>query len=374
VKILWDFRLFSHGYGTRGVGRYVAAVALNLGSHLEPDELYVWGDRSCVPAALQMSNMTWIDYHNGSWKKSVVALPALVIRYGIDLVHYWIALGPLHAVGLSPLLPCASVATVYDAGVELWDVPYCCFVRSTLYWRMQKLFFRKVNGVITISESTRCALEQVVPLPAGCTEVVYPPLGGTVDEPVTQTARQPRFVTLAGSPHKNCRRVVDAFSCFKEEYPEFTLTILGAIDRVAESLEYLPEGVNHHPSMDAYAEMLSTSAALVYCSLYEGLGVPPLEAMQYGTPLVLSSIPPLIETCHHAARFVDPYSTQSIAQGMKDVALRQAYWSAHSRQGAFTYDKRTVDGAEKCIGLYRRLLHKKRKYSGKRVFTCHGSR
>jgi len=356
MKILWDFRLFSHGYGTRGVGRYTAAVARAILDEYGSRDIVIWGDRDVVPPEVRGAECSWIPYRGGSWKSSIAALPLLALRHHIDIVHYWVALGPVTAIGISPFVPCPTVATVYDAGVERWNTPHGNFIRKTPYWRLQKLFFRRVTGVIAISEATRRDCAAIMPLPENRTVVVYPPpLQGEDCSAVDCRQRKKKLLTLGGSPHKNVQRVVDAFERFRAAHPGYTLIIAGTTDP-AERLEHPPEGVEYEPSMERYHEQLPECAALVYCSLNEGLGLPPLEAMSFGTPLLVSSIPPLHETCEGFACFADPLSVESISSGMEAVVEDQEAWSRRSHDGAEVYRRRSAGAARTCVDLYRKLL------------------
>ena len=85
-------------------------------------------------------------------------------------------------------------------------------------------------------------------------------------------------------------------------------------------------------SMGKYKETSGNCSGLIFCSLYEGLGLPPIEGMNCGCPLLLSDIEPLHETCHDAAVFVNPLDVEEIAEGMMKLASNNGLWSLRSFQ------------------------------------------
>ena len=77
----------------------------------------------------------------------------------------------------------------------------------------------------------------------------------------------------------------------------------------------------------------NAAAAFAYPSLYEGFGLPPLEALACGCPVVASNIPPLVEVCADAACFVEPEHAESIAEGLHKVLTDKDLRQALSRKG-----------------------------------------
>jgi glycosyltransferase involved in cell wall biosynthesis len=357
MNVLWDFRLFSYGYAYRGIGRYTHTVATAILDVHPAMTIFIWGDKKAVPESFGRKNVHWIGYKGGSWKSSVITLPYLIIRHKIDLVHYWAALGPLHRIGLTPLSG-PSIATVYDAGVETWDIPYLRHVRSTPYWAMQKLFFRRIDAVMAISYSTLDAVGTFLSLRNKYTGVVYPPIRFVASTPHGGIVREKYFITLGGGIHKNCRNVVDAFVQVQRKCPGYTLRILGVIDAKEENLVDLPAGVIHEPSMACYHEHLARCSGLIFCSFYEGLGLPPLEALQFGCPLLLSSISALRETCGNAALFVDPLSIRSIAGGIEALITDNRSWRESSQRGAAEYERKSRNAVTECLRLYGAVLNR----------------
>jgi glycosyltransferase involved in cell wall biosynthesis len=136
-----------------------------------------------------------------------------------------------------------------------------------------------------------------------------------------------KFILFVGTrePRKNLGRLIQAYAELPDPVQsEFSLVIVGppgwgetdlpAINRLGNRvvlLEYL--------DAQKLALTYNRASLLVYPSLYEGFGLPPLEAMACGCPVVVSRAASLPEVCADAALYVDPLDVQSIAEGMDRV-------------------------------------------------------
>lgn len=357
MRVLWDWRLFSYGYRNRGIGIHCSRMAREIIAGKQAGRIFIWGDRSCIPPELQLDSFTWIPYTHGSWKSSIFIIPYLMFRHKINIIHYWVAFGPLRNIGIAPFHPGRAIATIHDMGVAYWNTPFSNTIRKSTYWTAQKLFFSSLQGILSTSHATQQDIQRFFKASTTVQQhaVTYVPFRTTTDDQkITPVKRQPYFITLAGSPHKNCASVVAAFGNVQKKHPSYTLIILGALDPVEEGCTKLPPCVTHEPSMAQYAHHLRHSSGLLFCSLQEGLGIPPLEAMQAGCPLVLSTIPSLQETCCGAACFVDPHCIASIEEGIIALIRDTLFWQEQSMRGATAYTALSRDAAAICIAMYHR--------------------
>jgi glycosyltransferase involved in cell wall biosynthesis len=118
-------------------------------------------------------------------------------------------------------------------------------------------------------------------------------------------------------PHKNHPRLFEAFAHVRYERPGLRLVLTGAGH---DSLT-LPEGVESrgHVPLAELIDLYRATAAVVYPSLYEGFGMPCLEAMACGAPVAASNVASLPEVCGNAAVYLDPTSVESIADAIRRV-------------------------------------------------------
>jgi glycosyltransferase involved in cell wall biosynthesis len=153
-----------------------------------------------------------------------------------------------------------------------------------------------------------------------------------------------RFVLYVGGikPHKNLVRLIEAFAELRKgEFEELKLLIIG--DEISK-LPSLRRAVHSHKLHkhvrflgflpdETLAALYRLAAVFVFPSLYEGFGLPPLEAMASGTPVVTSNVSSLPEVAGDAAMLVDPYDVSSIVTGMRRVLSDPALADEMRRKG-----------------------------------------
>ena len=105
-------------------------------------------------------------------------------------------------------------------------------------------------------------------------------------------------------------------------------------------------------------QAVKNASCLVFPSLYEGFGLPPLEALACGTPVLASDIPPVRETCADAADYFDPHSESSLREGLLRCAALSADPEAREarrrRAALFSWDRTaalTVSALKQAFGL-----------------------
>ena len=193
------------------------------------------------------------------------------------------------------------------------------FSRTQLLYRRR--FYRRPlldsPMVITISEYARRTILERYPLDPEHVRAIHL----AVDHDTFTADGRPRepFLLYPANawPHKNHARLFEAFRQVRRERPELRLVLTGAGH---EALS-LPEGVEsrgHVPLADL-VDLYRTTAAVVYASLYEGFGMPCLEAMACGAPVAASNVASLPEVCGDAAVYLDPTSVESIAHAIRRV-------------------------------------------------------
>lgn len=175
------------------------------------------------------------------------------------------------------------------------------------------------------------------------------------------------FLLFVGNvkPHKNLVRLLDAFASIAQVISH-DLIIVGkkegfitGDDAVQEKAARLGDRVHFTGYIDdaALRQYFSHAAALVFPSLYEGFGLPPLEAMASGCPVIVSNVASLPEVCGDAAVYCDPYSSEDIAQKILFVLRNEPLRSDLSRKGLEQARKFTWEAcAEETSRVIRGLL------------------
>jgi len=152
-------------------------------------------------------------------------------------------------------------------------------------------------------------------------------------------AREPFLLYPARPwPHKNHARLFEAFALVRREHPELRLVLTGG----GHGQGPHPPGVEARGlvSADELVTLYRRASVLVFPSLYEGFGAPPLEAMACGCPVASSNAASLPEIVGDAARLFDPRSPKQIAAAVVDVLATPGEWSARGLEqvGRFTWD------------------------------------
>jgi glycosyltransferase involved in cell wall biosynthesis len=236
-----------------------------------------------------------------------------------------------------------SVVTLHD--VQHLDLPGM-FPRSERRFR-SVAWHRSARGaqrVIVMSEFVRGRAVEKLGLDPKRLRVI--PLGLDHDELQPGTGEREPFLLYPARrwPHKNHERLFEAFAVLRRERPEVRLVLTGGGD-----FSDVPEGVEargHIPRSEVVS-LMQRASALVFPSLYEGFGLPPLEAMACGCPVASSNAASLPEVVGDAARLFDPHDPSAIADAMCDVLADPQPWIerglAHAARFSWDETARATD-------------------------------
>jgi glycosyltransferase involved in cell wall biosynthesis len=220
-----------------------------------------------------------------------------------------------------PRVGAPATTTIHDLQHEAYPQ---FFSRPQLTYR-RHVYGRSVRSsriVITVSEHVRDDLVERFGYPVERVRVIHHGVDHERFTPGAGSAREPFLLYPANWwPHKNHELLLEAFASVRRERPELRLVLTGSDHPAA-----LPDGVTSlgRVSDDRLVGLYRSAAALVFPSLYEGFGLPPLEAMACGCPVAVSRVASLPEVCGDAAVYFDPTSAETIAQGIVEVLDRPA--------------------------------------------------
>jgi glycosyltransferase involved in cell wall biosynthesis len=229
---------------------------------------------------------------------------------GLDVLHY-----PLTVA--IPATRAPAVVTLHD--LQHRDLPENFSLARRAFRRTDyDGAAKRAAAVVTPSEFVRgralAELEldpkHVHVVPHGVDHALFAP---------GEEAREPFLLYPARPwPHKNHNGLLEAFVLLHAEMPDLRLLLTGG---GLEALGTLPAGVERLGEVSAptLATLYRTAACLVFPSLYEGFGLPPLEAMACGCPVACSDTASLPEVCGQSAVFFDPRSPEAIANGVREA-------------------------------------------------------
>src|SRR5579863_8747537 len=289
---------------------------------------------------------------------------AVVQRLNCDLLHV------PNVFSVPRALPCPYVMTVHDMLEHMSRAREQSGFWRSLYFQLTKRVLAGAARIFAVSNFTRNEIEKLFEIPAERIEVVYNAIderflrghANAADRDLIARRYQVTypFLLYAGriSPHKNVVRMIEAFSALKTElereqaYPDLKLIIIG--DDLSGNPDLrrtvVRSGVQNDVRFLGFIpiEVLRTfydaAKIFVFPSLYEGFGLPPLEAMAHGTPVVTSNVTSLPEVVGNAAVLVHPENVFEIMRALRrvllDSGLRERMKERSYRQAAkFSWEK-----------------------------------
>lgn len=326
--------------GDFGIGTYTRNIVRALARlDDEPDYLLIGRAAQFEEFGKLPKNFQLLDYRAepGSFRTHF-HLPAVLAQRGVDILHMPWFYAPV-------VVPCRLVITVHDlaelafrataAGAAIVQAGRRHFARRALV---------NASRIISVSQSARRELARGFSIPESKIEVIYNALDERfLNEPypddeiriLERHAIHYPFVLYAGNirPHKNLARLIEAFAVAKAELrgnPEFDhlkLLLIGdeltkhpdlrravVRTRVREDVRFL--GFVPHPVLRV---LYKHARAFLFPSLYEGFGLPPLEAMAHGTPVLTSNVSSLPEVFGDSALLVNPEKVFEIARGITQI-------------------------------------------------------
>jgi glycosyltransferase involved in cell wall biosynthesis len=377
MKIGIDARFY--GSLGKGLGRYTSELIAHL-EQIDRHNEYVIFLRKDNWSQYEPQNKNFrkelAEYHWYTWAEQLF-YPRQLHRHRLDLMHF-----PHFNVPLLYRRP--FVVTIHDLILLQHPTPRATTLAPLLY-RLKYLMYRvaikhalkRAESILTVSKTSRQEIKKIFPfLEQKQIFVTYgacsPRLHKT--EVADQTKKvQPKsgdlFMLYVGNayPHKNLERLIEAFCIFRQQnHNDWRLILVGAPDYFYKRLQKETAAKNNDSSIifygqasdDELIELYRQAQFYVFPSLCEGFGLPPLEAMCSGLPVISSNRSCLPEVLEDAALYFNPEDTADMVRVMtklvEDNDLRQKLITAGYRQVQKFSWKTT---AQKTLDLYERCLH-----------------
>ncbi|KAF0126446.1 MAG: group 1 glycosyl transferase [Elusimicrobia bacterium] len=258
--------------------------------------------------------------HPAIWTQA--SFPLLGGRLGADFLWSPANIGPL-------LHSKPQVITVFDGSLyhnrKWFDWKFSAYYKTVFAG-----YKYSANRIITCSDFSKGEIVKYLCVPPAKVDVVPAAISSSFCRVNEKSVLDGRYVLSLGSrdPRKNIRSVIRAWRRVPADIKNGLRLVIaggGNTNFAVESLGRATDDVvflGYVPDKDLPA-LYSNAHCFVYPSFYEGFGLPPLEAMACGCPVITSDVASLPEVCGDAAYYVDPYSIDSIVHGFREVVRNE---------------------------------------------------
>ena len=360
-----------------GVGTYIRNIVRALSRLDREHKYYLIGSpekaREIGPLPPNFHTVAFTEHDTSA--RGFLEFRLILRRLGCNLVHV------PHLFWLPRALPCPYVITVHDVLEHMARAREHSGMRRSLHFHLTRRVLMGAARIFAVSQFTKSELEKLFGIPSPRIEVVYNAIAQRYQ--VTYP-----FLLYAGriSPHKNLVRIIEAFSALRTElekdgkFPDLKLIIIG--DELSKHPDLrrtvIKSGVQNEVRFLGFVpiEVLrifyDAAKVFVFPSLYEGFGLPPLEAMVHGTPVVTSNTSSLPEVVGNAAVLVNPENVFEIMRALHRVLLDQALREKMKRR---SYDQSArfswESSARRILQAYEELASRPVPYSEPPVEVSH---
>lgn len=354
MKILYDYQAFTRQfYG--GISRYFVEIAKKL-SNIDDTQLQIFAPFYINHYVKALDPEIVVGRQVKGFPKAIGRLLNLynlsatrrqVGVYKPDILHetYF----SKHSVALAANQ--ARVLTVHDMIHELYPDNFSAWDRAS---RNKRLAVARADHIICVSENTRRDLLDIFDVPSSKVSVVHHGFDyqQAVDMPRKRLVDEPYLLYVGiRSGYKNFSRLLEAYAATKSLHRNYRLVCFGGGEFTRSEVQHFKElGLPSRQLLwmgggdNILTQLYQHAIALVFPSLYEGFGIPLLEAMAHNCPVICSFGSSISEVVGDAGKFFDPRDRNSIAQAIEAVAGSAVHADklrslGQTRVRAFTWEK-----------------------------------
>lgn len=258
-----------------------------------------------------------------------------------------------------------SLAVIHDINFEHYpkDLP---FFNRLFYKHYFPIYAQKAKRIAAVSEFTKNDVVDKYHIPSHKIDVVYNGVSEMFSPLSQEEIAKVRMQFSQGHPYflfvgalhqrKNISNMLKAFDEFKKSLSTpFKMILAGTkrwwtdeMENTYQKMQFKSDVIfTGHVSFDDLCRITASALAMTYVSNFEGFGIPIVEAMKSGVPVITSNVTSMPEVAGDAAFLCDPFSVSSIADGMKQVAINDVLRNGliHrglQRQADFSWDKTAI--------------------------------
>lgn len=303
--------------------------------------------------------------------------PFDVIEYGKLSSHFWEQISLplfmkkyypkailLNFTGLGAILHKRKICTIHDLSF-LENPSWFSFLYYHLYRLLMPIVARKSLKIITVSQFSKTEILKYFGVASDKVQVVYNAVSIQTLNQNAVVAKEKYILSVASiDPRKNFIRLLKAFQQLKTK--GYKLLIVGKKNqKIFKKLELAPDDMTNvhftgYVSDQQLSDYYAKATLFIYPSLYEGFGIPNIEAMSNGCPVATSSIPPHIEVCGEAATYFDPANVQDIKEKI-DYLLQNEQYREHMIQKGYQQVKKydwiqSAQQISECIDMIPKIV------------------
>jgi glycosyltransferase involved in cell wall biosynthesis len=273
--------------------------------------------------------------------------PNNIKKEKIDLFHV-----PQNGIGLSENITCKTMITIHDL------IPYIMPETVGRGYLMEFLkavppLIESCDGILTVSDWSKKDILKFFPVDEN--KIFVTPLAADIKYKVLDkekcrymadknlNIKKPYILYIGGfSPRKNVRSLIMAFSKIcKDINQEYKLVIVGSLKDEGNALKQLTERLRIDSKViftgfveeEVLPYLYNGAEVFVYPSFYEGFGLPPLEAMSCGTPVITSNVSSIPEVVQDAGILIDPYDTSNLINALGNLITNDSLKNELSLKG-----------------------------------------
>lgn len=359
--------------GKTGTENYSYQIIKNLSSIDLKNNYLIYIKKSQVS---NLKSQMWPQ----NFQFKIIDLPRLWTQTGLALRTFIdpidVLFVPSHTLPLIKRPGLKTVVTVHDLGAEY--LPALHQLKQVLYLNIMTHYqLKSADRIIAVSEATKADLINRVQIRKNKVSVVYEAADEKVFNKISTDSLQyvlrhfklqkNKYFLFVGTiqPRKNLEKIIEAFKVFSESTLGYDLVLAGGKGWKSDAIYDLPQklGIGQEVRFigrvtdEELRALYNGATGLVYPSLFEGFGLPIVEAFNCGCPVITSKISSMPEVAGDSAILVDPYNKEEIAEALGSLASKDTLRSSLIKKGYlrskfFSWRKAAIDTLEVIKSAY----------------------